>query len=43
MKRFNLSKHFYYLFKPEHSGAEQKSREDVFVPKIFIFSKFNLK
>ena len=36
MKRFNLSKHFYYLFKPEHSGAEQKSREDVFVPKIFM-------
>ena len=37
MKRFNLSQHIFYLFKPDNNfGTEQKSREDVFVPKLFV-------
>ena len=37
MKRFNISQHIFYLFKPENDfGTEQKSREDVFVPKFFV-------
>ena len=37
MKRFNITKHIFYLFKPDdNSGSEQKSRDDVFVPKFFM-------
>ena len=36
MKRFNISKHIYYLFKPNNNNGLLNSYEDVFVPKILL-------
>ena len=36
MKRFQVSKHMYYLFKRNDNEGIQNSYEDVFMPKVFI-------
>ena len=36
MKRFQVSKHMYYLFKRNDNEGIQNNYEDIFVPKIFI-------
>ena len=36
MKIFNISKHIYYLFKPNNNNGLLNSYEDVFVPKILL-------